>query len=331
LCLVAFFAVLFFLQLPAKESSDWRTKLRRIDFIGAIMLVLAVFALLLGMDRGSNVSWRVKECLIPLCLALPLFGTFIFVEMRVASEPFAPGHIILNRSLIASYLCNFFSFGGWLAALFYLPLYFQAVEGRTASQAGVLLIPCIISGVSGSLFGGVYMQKTGKYYWITIIAYSMLTLGLLGITLFSGVIVQSTIGIIICSCFCGFGNGIGVTTTLIALIANASRDDQAIATACSYLFRSLGSTVGVSLTSTAANQTMRSLLVKKLQNGADADKIVEGVRRTLSYIKTLPQETRDIVRSCYLLSNRAAFILDTCIVLGAAVSAWLIREKPLSR
>jgi len=331
LCLLAFFAVFFLLKLPSKDSTDWRSKLRRIDFLGALMLVLAIFTLLFGLDRGSNVSWRVKECLVPLCISFPLFGAFLFIEIKVASEPFAPKRIILNRSLVASYLCNFFSFGGWLAALFYLPLYFQAVEGRSASKAGVLLIPCIISGVSGSLFGGLYMQKTGKYYWITVLAYSSTVLGLLGITLLSGVVAQSTVGIIICSCVCSFGNGIGVTTTLIALIANASREDQAIATACSYLFRSLGSTVGVSLTSTAANQTMRSALEQRLRSGADADKIVEGVKRTLSYIKTLDPQTRAIVRQCYLLSNRAAFILDTVIVLGAAASAWAIKEKTLSR
>jgi MFS family permease len=331
LCALAFFAVLFALKLPSKDSSDWRTKLRRVDFLGAVTLIVAVFALLLGMDRGSNVSWRVQECLIPLCLSLPLFGTFMFVEMKIASEPFAPGHIIFNRTLFASYLCNFFAFGGWLAALFYLPLYFQAVEGRSASMAGVLLIPCIVAGVSGSLGSGIYMQKTGKYYWITVVAYAGLTVGLLGITLLSGVVANSTIGIIVCSCVAAFSNGIGVTTTLIALIANASEEDQAVATAVSYLFRSLGSTVGVSLTSTAANQTMRTALVKRLQGGADAESIIEGVRRSLSYLKTLDPSIREIVRQCYMLSTRAAFILDTCIVLGAAISAWMICEKSLSR
>jgi predicted MFS family arabinose efflux permease len=331
LCVLAFFAVLFALKLPSKDSSDWRTKLRRVDFLGAITLILAVFALLFGMDRGSNVSWRVKECLIPLCLSLPLFGAFVLVEMKVAAEPFAPGHIIFNRTLFASYLCNFFSFGGWLAALFFLPLYWQAVDGKTASIAGAYLIPCIVAGVSGSLLGGIYMQKTGKYYWITVVAYSGLTLGLLGVTLLSGVVAKSTIGIIICSCIASFSNGIGVTTTLIALISNASQEDQAVATACSYLFRSLGSTIGVSLTSTAANQTMRTALVKRLQSGAEADHIIENVRRSLSYIKTLEPATREIVRQCYMLSTRAAFILDTCIVLGAAGSAWMIREKSLSR
>jgi hypothetical protein len=48
------------------------------------------------------------------------------VELKVAAEPFAPGRIVFERSLFACYLCNFFSFAGWLSALFYVPLFFQA-------------------------------------------------------------------------------------------------------------------------------------------------------------------------------------------------------------
>lgn len=90
------------------------------------MLVSAVFTLLLGLDRGSNLSWTAAIALVPLCLAFPLFALFIYVELRVAVEPFAPGRVVFERSLFACYLCNFFAFAGWLSALFYVPLFFQA-------------------------------------------------------------------------------------------------------------------------------------------------------------------------------------------------------------
>lgn len=115
------------------------------------------------------------------------------------------------------------------------------------------------------------------------------------------------------------------------LVSNASRSDQAIATACSYLFRSLGSTAGISLSASAANQTLRSALKTRLGSGDQADTIVENVRRSLSYIKTLDPELKTLVRSSYEISTRAAFGLQILLVAGAAVSAWFIREKPLSR
>ncbi|THW33024.1 MFS general substrate transporter [Aureobasidium pullulans] len=331
LCVLAFVVVGSVLKLPKREQTDWKQKLRRIDFLGAAILICAVFTLLLALDRGSNVSWKADITIISISLSIPLFILFVFVEMKVASEPFAPGHIIFNRSLFACYLCNFFSFSGWLAALFYIPLYFQAVDGLTATQAGVRLIPGIIAGVSGSLFGGFYMQRTGKFYWLTVIAYTCLVVGMTTVFLFTGFVVNSTIGIIIGMCICGSGNGVGVTSTLIGLIANASREDQAVATACSYLFRSLGSVFGVSISATLANQSLRDNLASALSNGNAAAEIAERVRESLAYINTLEPGVRALVRECYAQSTRAAFGLEIGLVAGAAVSAWFIREKALSK
>lgn len=205
------------LKLPTRENSHWKTKLRRIDFLGAVVLVGAVLGFLLGLDRGSNVSWKLPLTIASLSVSVVLFICFILVEVYLAAEPFAPGHIIFNRTCFALYGCNFFSFGGWLAALFYIPLYFQAVDGVSATVAGLRLLPSILAGVSGSLFAGIVMKRTGKYYWMTIAAYTSLTTGCFLIYLFSGGAVASTVPMIIGMVVAAFGNGIGVTTTLIGL------------------------------------------------------------------------------------------------------------------
>jgi predicted MFS family arabinose efflux permease len=331
LCLVAFITVSLALKMPKKDDSHWKEKLRRVDFLGALVLLLAVASLLLGLDRGSNVSWNDRITIGCVAGSIPLFIIFTLVESFVASEPFAPGHIIFERSLFAAFLCNFFSFAGYLAALFFIPLYFQAVGGLSATQAGLRLIPGIICGVSGSLFSGIVMQRTGRYYWITVICYSTLVLGMIDILLFSGLAVPSIPGIIFGTMISAFSNGIGVTTTLTSLIANGGYDDQAVAIACSYLFRSLGSVMGVSLCATAANQSLRASLKERLGSGKDADKVAEKVRQSLEFIKTLEPGIRDIVRECYAKSTQAAFSVGIVLVLGSAISAWFVKEKRLSR
>lgn len=179
------------------------------------------------------------------------------------------------------------------------------------------------------------MQKTGKFYWITIIAYTALAGGMTGIFLFSGIVVHSTLGIILCMCVNGFGNGIGITTTLIGLIANASHEDQAIATACSYLFRSLGSVFGVSISATVANQALRKSLATELSSlglsEEQAIEIADRVRQSLSYLRKLDFQIRVIVVDCYARSTSAAFALQIGLILGAAISAWFIKEKALSK
>ena len=355
--LVAIITVYLTLNLPAREASNWKDKLRRIDFLGAFTLVMGVFALLLSLDRGSNVSWAQPLTLALLATSVALLLAFLYVEMRVASEPFAPGHIIFDRSLCASYLCNFFSFAGWMAAIFYIPLYFQAVDGLSATQAGAKLIPAIGAGVCGSLFAGFLMKRTGRYYRLTVVAYTGLFWGFLPIILFSGVVSKSDWGMTAGMVICGFSNGIGITSSLISLsefktrqsstrlasgpiphvswnlkpdpVAQASSDDLAVVTACSYLFRSLGSVIGVSLSSTAVQQSLRLNLRAALQNGGDAEAIVDRVRQSLDFIKTLEPATRDIVRHCYSTATTISFVLDACIAAGAALSAVFITENKL--
>jgi predicted MFS family arabinose efflux permease len=327
--LLAFIAVSFFLTLPRDDDSHWKKKLRRIDFLGAFILLAAVVCLIFGMDRGSNVRWTDKYTLATVLASIPLFIVFSIVETWVAQEPFTPGRIIFERTLFAAYLCNFFAFAGNMAAVFFLPLYFQAVDGLSATQAGIRLIPAVVCSVTGSLASGIYMNRTGRYYWITVISYSVLVVGMIIILLYSGVVVHSQAGLIVGLSVSGFTNGIGVTTSLIALISNAKHEDQAIATACSYLFRSLGSVVGVSLCATVANSALRTQLSRELGHGPNVEKIADKVRQSLDYVKALDPKLRAIVEDCYGKSTQAAFGLCIVLVLGAALFSWFIREKRL--
>ncbi|KAK5126758.1 hypothetical protein LTR85_009692 [Meristemomyces frigidus] len=335
LCLAAFAAVFFVLNLPKRDETDWKKKLGRIDFLGAAILISAVFTLLLALDRGSNVSWQAGITIVSIAVSIPLFVLFIIVEMKVAQEPFAPGHIIFNRTTFACYFCYFFSIAGWLAALFYIPLYFQVVEGLSATGAGIRLIPSIVGSVCGSLAGGYYMRKTGKYYWLTVLAYFFLVVGMTIIFLCSGVLVNSTVGIILAMALSGFSSGIGSTCALIALIANCSREDQAVATACSYLFRSLGSVFGISMSATLANQALRKSLASELPSlglsKEEALEIAERVRQSLESLRGLAPDVKAIVIESYAQSSTAAQGCGIALVAGVAISAWFIKEKALGK
>lgn len=204
-CLLAFAAVAVSLNMPKQDQSHWKEKILKIDFLGAAILMIAVFGLLVGLDRGSNVSWSDSLTIAGLCTA-PLFVVFILVEKYIARYPFAPGSIIFNRSLFACYLCNFFALGGWFAALFFIPLYWQITGDYSAARAGIFLVPSVISGVSGSLFAGFYMKKTGKYYWLTVITYTNVTVGLSLVLLFAGTIARSLPIMIVGTCICAFSS-----------------------------------------------------------------------------------------------------------------------------
>ncbi|RDL40614.1 MFS general substrate transporter [Venustampulla echinocandica] len=331
LCILASIAVYPLLDLPKTDQSHWLEKLRRIDFLGAFTLILAVFCLLLGLDRGSNVSWTSTLTIASGSASIPLFALFIFIEMKVASHPFAPGHIIFHRSLVASYLSNFFAFAAHMGSVFYIPLYLQAVDGLSATVAGVRFIPILICSVSGSLVSGKYMQKTGKYYALTIFCVVISLIGTTIIFICSGPLFNFSWGLIIGLSISAFGSGAVITTSLLSVLANSNPADQAIATACTYLFRSLGSVIGVSLSATVVQQSLRTKLRAALKSGKEADQIVEGVRESLDYIKLLEPSLRDVVRKCYQGAVSNAFGLSIGVVCGGLAVSLFIREKRLSK
>lgn len=192
------------------------------------------------------------------------------------------------------------------------------------------MIPPMIASVLGSLLGGRIMQRTGKYYWLTLFCLFLAVLGALLLILSTGVFGFSR-GLIIALCFSSFGIGATITTTLISVIANVDPKDQAVATACTYLFRSLGSTVGTSFASTVVQQVLRNQLRASLDLGENADKIVERVRQSLDFIKELEPHTREIVIRCYENATTAAFGLTFTFVSLAFICSFWITEKKLSK
>jgi hypothetical protein len=114
-------------------------------------------------------------------------------------------------------------------------------------------------------------------------------------------------------------------------VSNAAPEDQAVTTACSYLFRSLGSVVGVALSSTIIQQSLRSNLKEALGSGKEADKVVQKVRRSLDAIKKLDPKIAELVRDCYEHAVINGFALMVGIVSLAVVSSIFVREKRLSR
>lgn len=331
LCAVACISVLFVLPADRPSTLNWHQKLRRVDILGALTLVAAVFSLLLGLDRGSNVGWNDVITISCCALVIPLFALFAYVEMKVAAYPFAPAHIVLGRNLLPAYLVNFFVFAAYVSNQFYVPLYLQAVHALTPSQVGVRMIWPIVLAVSTSLACGRIMQATGKYYWLTIVTCTVMIPGVLLVLFFSGIVASMPWIVVAGTILSGFAQGGSVTTTLIATIANSDPADQAIATASTYLFRALGSIVGIGMASTATQQVLRTRLRSSLPNGEDADQIVLKVRESLEYLKTLDPATRDIVIRCYQKATNSAFSISVVTAVLGLISAFFIREAKLRR
>ncbi|KAI8321488.1 hypothetical protein GQ54DRAFT_261710, partial [Martensiomyces pterosporus] len=80
-------AVFFLLRLPRPSSDIW-AKLRRIDYLGIVLLVGGLVAILMGLNMpNSSHSWKSPEVIVCLVLGAVVIGAFLAVEWRFAADP----------------------------------------------------------------------------------------------------------------------------------------------------------------------------------------------------------------------------------------------------
>ena len=112
-------------------------------------------------------------------------------------------------------------------------------------------------------------------------------------------------------------------------VSNVTAADQAVATACAFLFRSLGAAVGVSLVGNLIQSVLRIRLRASLEL-QEADQIIRGIAQSLEFIKELPPGTRKIVQDCYSAGIQAGFTMCVVLLGLATLSVFWWREKKLS-
>ncbi|KAH9836947.1 MFS general substrate transporter [Rhodofomes roseus] len=331
IAILALLSIGFGLKLPPKENQeDVKAKLKRIDFAGAFTLVIAIFALLLALDRGGNVAWSDRFTIAAFAVSGALTALFIIIEVYVASEPITPGHIVGNRTLFCIYMANFLMVGANMTMLFTVPLYLQAVRRFTPSQVGLTLLSNVIAGAIGSVLAGLVIKATGKYYLFTILLYFLSFVGNVIIAGVTGPVAFTLAGLCTGLALMNFGGWGSLTTTLVAMLANAGQQNQAVATAVSYLFRSLGGVVILSASMTLTQETLRQHLRARL-TGADVEEIIKRVRESLSYIDELSPEVRALVRSSYQDAAQRSLWFAVSLSALTIVFAVFIKEKALPR
>lgn len=151
---LAFFTV----KEPVKTTE--KGALERIDFLGALTLILTLVLLLLGVNSGGNiVPWTHPLVLTTIPLSVVFLGIFIYIEKAHAVEPIIPVHLMLDRTVISACLTNWFDSMCIFSILFYGPIYFQ-VRGFSTTQAGIRLLPQWIGGAIAAIGTGLLDRKS---------------------------------------------------------------------------------------------------------------------------------------------------------------------------
>ena len=317
--------VFFTVKIPVKKTgeSPWK----RIDFLGAVTLILTLILLLLGLNSGGNVvPWTHPLVLTTLPLSGLFLAAFIYVESCYAVEPVIPVRLLLDRTVLSACFTNWFTTMANFGLIFYAPIYFQ-VLGLSATQAGIRLIPQSVGVAIGSVGSGIVMRWLGKYKGLNIVIQAIFVIALTAISTFD----LDTPGWVpwICLFFTGIGYSGMLTVTLLALIAAVDHKHQAVITSASYAFRSTGSTIGITIASSVFQNILKSNLWKRLGERENAAEIIRKVRDSLDEIKTLPPTWKEDVMKVYMEALRGVFLTILGLAVIGALVSLLLREHKL--
>ncbi|GAA3105499.1 DHA2 family efflux MFS transporter permease subunit [Streptomyces echinatus] len=239
-------AALIWVQLLLRLPAPARPSRPRIDWPGITVLTVTIgSAVLAATWAGTTYAWTSWQVLPAWAVAV--FGTagFVLVERR-SPEPLLPPRVFTGHR-------NFPLGVGLLAAVgvvmfgsaLYLPLFQQTVQGATATDSGLLLLPMMLPVVLASHLAGKVMSRTGRYKVFPVLGTLLLTAGALLLATMDTGTSRLTAGCAMAL----LGLGLGFTMQMATTIAQNSVGlrDMGAASAATNLFRTLGGSLGVAV------------------------------------------------------------------------------------
>ncbi len=236
---VAVFMVLNFLHVPQL------LKHHKIDWWGAVTIVLAVVPMLLVAENGSEWGWDSALSIGMYVTTVVGIVAFIFAERAAKEEALLPLSLFKNLSFTLSTLngviIGLAMFGGMMT----LPLLLQLVNGASPTEAGFMMLPMVFGMMTATIMSGQVTRKTGKYKIFLTTGTLSLLIGYVYMIGYNADMEfwQVAIGMV----FIGFGLGqLMQTLTLVAQQSVAARD-IGVATSSATFFRQIGGTLGVAV------------------------------------------------------------------------------------
>ncbi|TDZ72017.1 Efflux pump apf11 [Colletotrichum trifolii] len=219
----ALFLVLAFLFHPPKSGGPTMhmgAKIKQLDFIGGAGLVGSITCLLLALKWGSTrYAWNDA------------------------------------RSFTACLWYGFSISSAQMVVLYYLPIWFQAVQGVSSRESGVHLLPVVLSLIASGVLGGIGASILGQMAPFMVAATVLASVGAgMLYTFHPDISTDKWIGYQV---IFGLGAGVGVQQSIISVQVSLEAKDVAYGTAAIILRNTVGGAIFVSVG--------QNLLLSKIQ------------------------------------------------------------------
>jgi EmrB/QacA subfamily drug resistance transporter len=334
--------VVSFLHVPHTARKS------RIDWWGAVTIILGVVPLLLVAEQGRDWGWD-----SPLSLAMFATGivgiiAFILVERHMKYDALLPLSLFKSSTFSMTTILGLIVGVGMFGGMMTIPLILQITKGANATEAGLLMLPMVLGMMSASIISGQITSRTGKYKLFMIFGtgFMALSYAYLGQMTIDWQIWQISIGMV----FLGLGLGQLMQTLTIASQNSVEARDIGVATSSSTFFRQMGGTVGVAVflsilfatlaeksawiaeeiaKALTANPALMALPQNAILKEAGAGGLGELVNADSSFLQVISPEIAQPILIAFTESSVTVFNTAAIVVLVAFALSFFVKEIPL--
>ncbi|WP_433544938.1 MFS transporter [Streptomyces sp. CA-294286] len=316
--LLTFAVVAVVLKLPKPAVRP------RLDLMGAALLAAASTCLvLLTSWGGTEYAWDSR---VILGLAAGAAGTsllFVVVEYH-AAEPLIPLRLFRDSVFNVTGLVGAVVGVALFGAASYLPTFLQMVDGASATESGLLMLPMMGGVVLASIVSGQLISATGHYRVYPVVGCALSAVGMWLLSRLERGTPQLDYSIWMAV----LGVGVGlVLPVLVLVVQNSVRPgDLGTATSAHTYFRHMGGSLGAAVFGTLFAGRLVDALADSLPAGVA---LPDASSLTPQLVHSMPPLLRDVYVEAYAAAMPRLFLyLVPVLVLGLLIACFL-KEKPL--
>ncbi|MGW4520969.1 DHA2 family efflux MFS transporter permease subunit [Amycolatopsis sp. NPDC004378] len=322
--IIALFVVARVLNVPHERHDH------KIDWWGALALVVAVVPFLIVAEQGQKWGWGDQKAI--LCYVVGGVGiiAFIAIERWMKEAALIPLRLFKNSTFTVAIIGGVIVGVAMFGAITMIPQFMQVVQGYTPTESGLLMLPLMAGIMTSSIVSGRLTGKTGRYKIFPIIGTILIAAGAF---FFAQVKYDSPLWHpLVAAAIIGLGLGQCMQTLIIAVQNAGPRSDMGVSTASATFFRQIGGTAGVAIFLTILFNTLLPNITKafggKLPAGAGGG--IGDLSSNTSNIQSLPEAIKTPVLVGFTESITTVFYVAGAVALLATIVLLFMKEIPLT-
>ena len=306
-----------------------RESIANFDFWGMAFIAAAVCTLTLATSwGGTEYAWDSPQ-VVGLLVATAVLAILFAVAESKAEHPLMPLFLFKNRNFVLTTVGGFIVLFATMAAMSYLPTYFQIAHGLSATAAGYMEVPMSIAYLIASLISGVLISKSGRYKKLMAVSFVIATIGTLLIATLTADTSVVFAGLYLS--VMGFGMGLSFEVLILIVQNEFPAGMVGVATGASNFFREIGTTLGASVAGAIFTANLTAQLGEKLAPFGGLESLGFDVNSlTPALVKMLPDSVHSAVAVAYNDALMPVFMLMIPMTIGAGLCMMALKEKPLA-